>query len=52
VSILVWLMLIAGAVYLLGRRRSRTTLVICAQLIGAAAICLVLGQVVWQILRS
>lgn len=47
-----WLLLVALIVYVIGRRRSRTVVVICAQLIGAAALCVVLGQIVFEILRS
>lgn len=44
-----WLLLIASLLYVLGRRRSRRNLVMCAQLIGAAALLLVVGQVLWSI---
>nr|WP_296767572.1 hypothetical protein [Rhodococcus sp. (in: high G+C Gram-positive bacteria)] len=47
-----WLLLVAVAVYVIGRRRSRRNLVMCAQLIGAAAVCLVIGQVLWAILQQ
>ncbi|WP_201265085.1 hypothetical protein [Rhodococcus sp. P1Y] len=44
-----WLLLIASVLYVFGRRRSRRNLVMCAQLLGAAAVVLVLGQVLWSI---
>ncbi|MGA9870527.1 MAG: hypothetical protein WBQ44_05205 [Rhodococcus sp. (in: high G+C Gram-positive bacteria)] len=47
-----WLLSIAAVVYLVGRRRSRRKLIVCAQLIGAGAICLVIGQVLWAIVRQ
>ncbi|MGB3369449.1 MAG: hypothetical protein WBA81_02425 [Rhodococcus sp. (in: high G+C Gram-positive bacteria)] len=47
-----WLLLIASAMYVVGRRRSRTKLVMFAQLIGAATVCLVVGQVVWALLAQ
>ncbi|MDJ0391921.1 hypothetical protein QMK17_01065 [Rhodococcus sp. G-MC3] len=51
-SFTLWLLLISVALYAVGRRRSRRNLVMCAQLIGAAAVCLVVGQVVWAILQQ
>ncbi|WP_176444047.1 hypothetical protein [Rhodococcoides kyotonense] len=48
----VWLLLVAGVIYLFGRRRSRRTLVVCGQLIGLAAVGLVVGQVAWHILQQ
>lgn len=49
-SLTVWVLLIALILYVVGRRRSRKNIVMCAQLIGVAAVCLVVGQVVWEIL--
>lgn len=51
-SVTLWLLLIAVVTYVVGRRRSRKTLVMCAQLIGAAALCFVLGQVLWSIVQQ
>ncbi|WP_169914555.1 hypothetical protein [Rhodococcoides yunnanense] len=51
-SVTPWLLVLAAAIYLLGRRKSRKNLVMCAQLIGVVAVCLVVGQVLWQILKQ
>jgi hypothetical protein len=51
-SVTIWLLVIALAVYVVGRRRSRKNLVMGAQLVGAAAVLSVVGQVVWAILQQ
>ncbi len=51
-SVTLWMLLIAAATYLVGRRRSRKTLIMCAQLIGAATLCFVVGQVLWSIVQQ
>ena len=43
-SVTLWLLLVAAAIYLFGRRRSRRNLVMCGQLIGLVAVCLVVGS--------
>ncbi|WP_019664253.1 MULTISPECIES: hypothetical protein [Nocardiaceae] len=49
-SVTVWLLVLAAIVYLFGRRRRRRNVMVVAQLIGVAAVCLVVGQVAWQLL--
>lgn len=51
-SVTLWLLILALMIYLVGRRKSRKNLVMFAQLIGFAAVCLVVGQVIWQILQQ